>query len=515
MYSHLFQAACLSFFAAVLASPCVGWWATKLGIVDAPNTDRKFHQGSPPLVGGAVVYFSLAMACGWFALLGLISLVQLAPLFAAMLVLTSVGLLDDRFELSSRGKLAGQCLALAFLFAGGFRFHGLSFLGMPIDLGILETPIIAILLLGIINAYNFLDGADGFLATIGTVTSATLCVLAIVSGQFLEAFVAGSLTGALLGFLAFNFPPARMFLGDSGSMLVGLLLGCLILRVGGPSNTATPIGVAVAFLALPVADMCAAIIRRKLTGRSLASADRGHLHHCLSRNGLGPRQIVVAAATLTLIPAVVCIYGMATGFHLASWLGVATLAIILIHRRLFGHNELALFANRVIGCKPIRDQQRSVSLQESRENVEIWHAFSAFASNNNLSRVTIHLSGSWTDDGLDVFWESREPLARPNNWQAKLPIFSGERHFGHVEIAGNVTGDENDQIIESMRELVDSKLTCIDRLLSIAADVDASVDNEVKIREDMHKTLVHPARAPAAPPPIVPSPQLADAFEQV
>src|SRR5260370_26530081 len=189
---------------------------------------------------------------------------------------------------------------------------------------------------------------DGLLSCVGVIISLAMAAMAIVGGQEAAAFVAAALAGALLGFLRYNFPPATIFLGDSGSMLIGLVVGALALRgsLKGPATVA--LVAPVAMLIIPVFDTAAAVVRRKLTGRSLYVADRGHLHHCLLRRGFTTRRALFWVSTSGLCTPVEALTSVAFSNELFAVLTASAVVGIYIIIRVFGFAELMLLNNHLM-----------------------------------------------------------------------------------------------------------------------------------------------------------------------
>src|SRR5262249_20696536 len=193
--------------------------------------------------------------------------------------------------LRGRYKLLGQVFAVGAVLAYGVRVEAVHLFAWRIELGWFAVPFTLFWLLGAINSLNLLDGMDGLLGTVGTIVSLAIAALAAVPGHWAEAAVAATLAGALLGFLRYNWPPATIFLGDAGSMLIGLVIGVLAIRCSLKGTATVALATPMALLIIPIFDTAAAIVRRKLTGRSIYSTDRAHLHHCLLRRAL-PRPVV-------------------------------------------------------------------------------------------------------------------------------------------------------------------------------------------------------------------------------
>src|SRR5205085_2901248 len=154
--------------------------------------------------------------------------------------------------------------AVAIVMGFGLQIKSIGLLGMHVDLGLLAAPFTVFWLLGAINSLNLIDGMDGLLGSIGVIVTLSMAVMALLVGQWLAACVAAALAGALLGFLCFNFPPAAIFMGDCGSMLVGLVVGVLAIQssLKGPATVA--LAGPLALLVIPIFDTSAAIVRRKL-----------------------------------------------------------------------------------------------------------------------------------------------------------------------------------------------------------------------------------------------------------
>ena len=187
----------------------------------------------------------------------------------------------------ARYKVLGQLSAILVLtLGGGFVIERVGLFGMMLELGPAAIPCTALWLLACVNALNLIDGMDGLLGIVGGIALVSLAVIVAMTGYVFEATVALALAGAVIGFLWWNLPPASVYMGDSGSMLIGLVIGAVAIPTSlkGPATVA--LSAPLAILVLPMFDTTAAVIRRKLTGRGLATADRGHLHHVLMRNGL-------------------------------------------------------------------------------------------------------------------------------------------------------------------------------------------------------------------------------------
>ena len=290
---HGLMSFCVAFVASAVLAPLVGRAAVWLGVVDNPDGHRKLHDRPIPLTGGPTLLISLAIAlistyCFFPEVLqsthGDKRFVTLLMLSGGLIVL--LGVVDDRYGLRGRQKLAGQIVAAMILIPSDITIRNISVFGVPISFGDFAPIVTLVVLVGAINALNLIDGVDGLASTTGIILSLSIAsvthILAARPDGFLISLI---LAGALCGFLIYNFPPARMFLGDSGSMLVGLVLGAVALKCSIKDYAAATLIMPTAIWAIPLFDVAMAVVRRKLTGRSIYETDRGHLHHCLERKG--------------------------------------------------------------------------------------------------------------------------------------------------------------------------------------------------------------------------------------
>ncbi len=299
---------------SAFATPLVVRLALRLGIVDNDGSERRMHDLPKPRVGGIAVFFGFSFAL--FTVLGvsLASPLGLMPasdqfdaihrlvglLFGGMLIL-GVGVWDDVMHMRPRNKLVAQIVVALISMLYGFVIPGINnpfdhnpgtnWIDFPIWLGV---PLTLLWYVGMMNAINFLDGLDGLLAGVAAISSVFLFVIAVLHANPVVALVVIALAGAALGFLPYNFNPARIILGDAGSLFIGYVFATV--SIIGASKTAIAVSIVVPLLvlALPVLDTAAAIIRRATSGKRITEADRGHFHHQLIfRFGLNVRQAVL------------------------------------------------------------------------------------------------------------------------------------------------------------------------------------------------------------------------------
>jgi UDP-GlcNAc:undecaprenyl-phosphate GlcNAc-1-phosphate transferase len=308
------------------ATPLARALARRVGLVDRPDGRRKLQSAAVPVAGGPALFVAVAAAVAVAALAGGgwgagvdVRPGAVAGLLAGGLVICGVGVADDAVGLRGRYKLLGQCLAVAVVVGCGVVVERVHLFGWDVELGVLAAPVTGVLLLGAVNALNLLDGMDGLLGSVGLIVCVAFGAMAAWAGQGFAAWVAFATAGALLGFLRYNLPPASVYMGDSGSMLVGLVVGVLAVHGSLKGPAAVALVAPGCVLVVPILDTAAAIARRKLVGRSVFATDRGHLHHCLQRRGLSRRAALLVVAAVGLAGAAggaVCVAG-------GSWEGRA------------------------------------------------------------------------------------------------------------------------------------------------------------------------------------------------
>ncbi|HEX8390714.1 MAG TPA: MraY family glycosyltransferase [Longimicrobium sp.] len=220
-------------------------------------------------------------------------------------LLFAAGLTDDLVNLRPSLKLLAQCAAAVVAYAFGFRIEAVSFGEASMQVGALALPLTLLWIVGVTNAFNLIDGLDGLATGIGLVALATTLAVALVLGNLEVALGCAALGGALAGFLRYNFRPARIFLGDGGSLFVGFMLAVLSVHGSTKSTAAVVVCVPLLVLALPLLDTLLAIVRRWLRGTPVFGADERHLHHQLLAMGVTHVRAVVlmyvAAATLAVL----------------------------------------------------------------------------------------------------------------------------------------------------------------------------------------------------------------------
>jgi len=344
--SRLFILLAVAAVISALVTPLVARVARWLGAIDRPDGGRKLHAGAIPVWGGIAVFIGFCVA----ALVGCCILSepegQLAGFTLRSLLAAAgiclIGAIDDRWTLRPRTKLLLQIVAVVPLVASGFCITKVTMFGWTLQLGWLGFVVTAFWLIGCINAINLLDGMDGLASLVGLIVAAMTAVIAMLVGNVHIAAVAVCLAGALLGFLVHNLPPARVFLGDSGSMLIGLLLGLLGITSSIKTSTTLTLAVPVLVMSLPILDTLLAIFRRKLSGRGIGEPDRQHIHHRLLERGLSEWQTLFVVGGLCLATGVTSVIATWMRTDKLAWAATAGLLILPVWLGWFGRHELQL-----------------------------------------------------------------------------------------------------------------------------------------------------------------------------
>ncbi|MGI6549690.1 MAG: glycosyltransferase family 4 protein [Syntrophomonadales bacterium] len=279
----------IAFIVAYLLMPLVAKLAFRIGAIDQPSA-RKVHSKPMPRLGGTGIFVAFVVVV--LATQDLDRSLMGILLGAAVIFL--VGVLDDIYRLSPWTKLAAQISAALIVVYFGVRVHVMT---NPFDgvfqLGVLSIPLTLLWVIGITNAVNLIDGLDGLAGGVCAIAAITIGVVAWKGDQMVVAYMALVLAGAIAGFLPHNFHPARIFMGDSGSMFLGFVLACL--SVSGLAKGATLISlcIPVIILGIPVFDTLFAIIRRVNNQAPIFGADKAHLHHRLMDMGLSHQGSVI------------------------------------------------------------------------------------------------------------------------------------------------------------------------------------------------------------------------------
>jgi len=297
LYFVAFGAALVS---VLILTPVVRWLAARLGAVDVPE-DRKVHDKVTPTLGGVAIYLSMMIGAAVYVIFGhsRVSYGDLAGVLLGATIIVIFGAVDDVRGLTPLAKLFGQFMAAGVLVIMGVQIQNLHIPGLaPFSLSPELSVIISIIwIVAFINIINLIDGLDGLAAGITCIASFSMFYYATQTGvgpTFVDAALLSIvMAGATLGFLRYNFNPASVFMGDSGSMLLGFMLGAVTIQGVLKSIAAVALVVPLMALAIPIIDTGMAITRRLRKGISITHADKEHIHHRLLNMGHSQRQAVL------------------------------------------------------------------------------------------------------------------------------------------------------------------------------------------------------------------------------
>jgi len=308
MISAIFVIFFVALIIAFALTPLAIKVAPKIGAVDIPKDDRRMHTKTMPRFGGIAIYLGSMIAIALF-LPGTTDDRMIGIAISATLILI-MGIIDDIRGLSARVKLVGQIACACILFASSVR---ISFISDPFGEGMIEFPWIVSLvvtvlwIVGITNTINLIDGLDGLAAGVSFIATIAIAYIAYIHGRYEICMAFMALAGSCLGFLPWNFHPAKIFMGDGGALYLGFMIAAI--SVMSPMKSATVIAtiLPIFVLALPILDTALAILRRLKNGRPIMEADKGHLHHLIMNVGMGQKRTVLTLYCISGIMGVAAI----------------------------------------------------------------------------------------------------------------------------------------------------------------------------------------------------------------
>ncbi len=321
----------IALLVAYFLTPHVRKIAVQAGAMDAPDA-RKVHTQPIPRMGGLAIYAGFVLAV--FGSLYVTH--EIAGLLLGGTLILAVGIIDDLYQLPAKAKLFGQILAASVLVIFDIRIEWLTNpFGEMIYVDFFSIPLTIFWVVGLTNTLNLIDGLDGLAAGVSVIASITICLVAIQQAFPLVAIMTAALAGSALGFMRYNFNPATIFMGDTGSMFLGYMLAAISVLGTVKSAATIALFVPIVALGLPIMDTTFAIIRRYANGRPIFKPDKGHLHHRLLAMGLTQKQAVLLM------------------YVISGCLGLSAIALTEVNTSLALLIILALLSGAVIGAKKI------------------------------------------------------------------------------------------------------------------------------------------------------------------
>lgn len=340
--NNLYILAVVSIIISALLTPVIKKFAIRIKVIDIPKDNRRIHKKPIPLLGGLAIYFSFIITL--MLKTGSLSRPETGIIIGATIIAIG-GFLDDKFEIRPWQKLMFQVVAALVLTAHGVVIglitNPVSNSELYINVGILAVPLTVIWVVGITNALNLIDGLDGLAAGVAFISAVTIFIIALTNKNAgTEAAVLTIiLAGAILGFLPYNFNPASIFMGDTGAQLLGFLLAAISIKGAIKSATAFAIAVPILALGIPIYDTLFAMIRRKINGKPIMQADKGHLHHRLLDMGLTQRQAVIIMYLISAVLGSFAIIAMQISSQRSYFLLALVMVVLVIIAWKYGFFE--------------------------------------------------------------------------------------------------------------------------------------------------------------------------------
>jgi len=374
--------------------------ATRKGWVSAPRDGRHVHQSPLPRLGGVAIFVAFSVSLSVWLGLSLIfprlldglAAPTLLRIYIPACLIFCLGIYDDLRGVGPYLKFSVQAIAATMLFAGGMRVLDLPLIFKSGSLPwFVDLPLTILWVVAVTNAFNLIDGLDGLAAGSALFSTMVFFIVSLVDHSWLAALMSVTLAGAILGFLRFNFNPATIFLGDSGSLFIGFVLSALALSGAQKAPTFVAVAIPVVSFGLPILETLLSIVRRLISGRPIFTADREHIHHKLLQMGFSHRQVVIVLYAVSAMFAMLSLFllwptGSTLGLVLAVvgtgiWLGVQ-------HLNYLEFGELRRVAQRTIDQRQI--VINNLSVRRAEEELKVAKDFdqlrtvliAAFASND-------------------------------------------------------------------------------------------------------------------------------------
>lgn len=303
---NILEIVLITFITSVILVPICKKIAHHIGAIDIPN-ERKIHKDPMPRLGGLAIFISFLLG---YILYGEITTQMLSILIGSFIIIL-IGIFDDVKPIRARYKFLVQIIAaLIVVIYGQVFFTEVTFLGIHLQFNLLISYILStFFIVAISNAINLIDGLDGLAGGISTIYFLTISIIAIVLGKVvgLDFILSLIMLGATLGFLVYNFPPAKIFMGDSGSLFLGFMISIIAL-MSFKVATLTSLVIPIVILAIPIFDTLLAILRRLLKGENIGTPDKEHFHHQLLKLKFSPRVSIIIIYLINIMFSIVSIF---------------------------------------------------------------------------------------------------------------------------------------------------------------------------------------------------------------
>ncbi len=459
MYSLLFLGIS-AFIFSLLLTPLVRNYAQKWGYVDEPDLARKLHITPVPRMGGVAIALAYVLSYVTLYLIGLQGgrhimdagfavALRVAP--AAGLIFM-IGIWDDLQTIRPWQKFLGQIVAAVIVYFAGVHVQGFG--GWQLH-DAWSLPATVFWLVLCTNAVNLIDGVDGLATGVGMFATATTLLAAMLQNNIDLAWAVAPLLGCLLGFLRYNFNPATIFLGDSGSLLIGFLLGCYSIIWSQKSATILGMTAPLLALAIPLLDTALAVVRRFMRRQPLFTADRGHIHHRLLDRGLSPRRVALVLYGICTLSAIFSLCMMSQNFQGVAivlfcgmaWMGIQHLGYVEfgVAGRMFVEGAFRRALNTNIALRGMEDRLRGAETPDA-----CWAVIEESAKDFGFHTVDMSLAGR--------MYSYRNGGVPERSWQVRIPLSDG----AYVELTREFEAPSEHNVVapyaDAVRRTMEPKL---------------------------------------------------------
>ena len=478
----------ISMCASLVLTPILRRLCERAGLVDDPQDDRRVHTIAIPRLGGVAIFLSVSAALAFLSLMdNLITQAIKAEGSQVLVVILPAtlvfffGVYDDIRGSNARLKFAvlGLAGALFYFLGGSINAISIPFVGSVSLPPVLAFPATILWVVGISNAFNLIDGIDGLASGAALFASLVTLAVSLLLGNTLVTVCAIALSGALIGFLRYNFNPASIFLGDSGSLFIGFILAALSAQRGQKASTAVAVVIPLMAFGLPVIDTGFAIARRFISGKPVFQGDREHIHHMLLARGWSQRRTVFVLYAVCALFALLALLFVndAEGKLTGLVLFIVGAAIILAAGRLRYHemDELKASVKRNIGerriraANHIRIRRASRALSEARTLDKLFEAVQEMLESSEFVYATLQAGHqgdgeinrkalnegngarslrmakikdgmiSWSWERGDI--EAEEIIGSSHFWVLRLPLATGDTELGYMNFYRSIDSD--------------------------------------------------------------------------
>jgi len=427
-----------SFILAIITTPLVTYIGRRLNFIDAPGI-RKVHSLPIPRIGGVAIFASMIALI--IPVMFLPNVIGVSFRFIKLKIVTILiatgfifvfGLIDDIKGIRARTKFLAQLFCALTVCLAGVRIHSVSITdSLVINFGFLSWPVTILWIVGITNAVNIIDGLDGLAAGICAAACGVIAILTWQFGPPVMTVMMLCLLGSLTGFLLFNFNPAKIFMGDSGSLFLGFIIASSSVLCAAKTETVVGLALPVVALGIPIFDTLFSILRRFLESRSIFSADRSHFHHRLLALGFRHRHAVIAAYILTFA---VTGLGMLMIFTRNDQTIILFISILVLHILIFravGSIKLkntiqSLRRKRLISCRKKLELENFEKVELYFRQAEFfeqwWQAVCFAAEMMNFVRGSLPLRNRDGSIRILSWGEKRERPEEKNILKMCLPV---------------------------------------------------------------------------------------------